>query len=433
MIATFDERHRAAIEYEELRRPFNTVRAAAAAALLVVGAIGWFGYGLRAGAAIAPMALVVIVSAVLRRNRGRSPLPDLLLDTTFLGVGLALRGSVPAVQVAAFLYLLIAAMLLLPLLRAAVVVLYAAAWEVFVIAGPGIGLRENPAAAASFPPLLDGVSALVFVLVIATIVFWVVRTLLLGQDRQRRALEAERRAVELKNEFVSMVSHELRTPLTSIAGFTEALRETWRDLPEDEVEEFLAIMRGETEHLANLVEDILVIPRLEAGRLRLEPEELDITPIAFEIAELVLKDGKEYAVSLSGRPLVYADPTRLRQILRNLLENARKYGGDQILIEGSERPDDGTYEIVVSDNGPGVPERDRDRIFEHFEQLSKGDGRLQQGVGLGLPIARKLAHAMGGDLWYEARFPVGARFCFTLPQARPTGAEARHGGTPAVA
>ena len=89
----------------------------------------------------------------------------------------------------------------------------------------------------------------------------------------------------------------------------------------------------------------------------------------------------------------------------------------EVYVSGEERHE-GTYTVIVADNGPGISEDDRERIFEHFEQLSKGDARLVQGVGLGLPIARKLARAMGGDLWYEARFPVGAAFCFDVEMVR---------------
>jgi signal transduction histidine kinase len=114
---------------------------------------------------------------------------------------------------------------------------------------------------------------------------------------------------------------------------------------------------------------------------------------------------------------VWSDPVRLRQIVRNLVENARKYGGNEVYISGEERRE-GTYTVIVADNGSGVAEADQERIFEHFEQLSKGDARLEQGVGLGLPIARKLARAMGGELWYEDRFPVGAAFCFDVDMVK---------------
>jgi signal transduction histidine kinase len=240
----------------------------------------------------------------------------------------------------------------------------------------------------------------------------VIRVVLDAQDRHAEALSQERRAVELKNEFVSMVSHELRTPLTGIAGFTDTLAESWMALPPDDVDEFLNIMRDENTHLSNLVEDILVIPRLEAGQLRLSPDEFDLATEAHAVASKVFND-KAYSVSIPANITVRCDRTRLTQILRNLLENAKKYGGDEVLISG-EMYTPGVYKIEVSDNGPGIGEDDRERIFKHFEQLSTGSARLQQGVGLGLPIAKMLSRAMGGDLWYEERFPVGARFCFSV-------------------
>ncbi len=216
-----------------------------------------------------------------------------------------------------------------------------------------------------------------------------------------------------------MVSHELRTPLTSIAGFTDALKESWASLSDREIEEFLVIMKRETGHLRELVEDILVIPRLETGHLRMTVADLDLRKECFDIAEMVFQDSQtEIDIAIPATATVHADPARLRQVLRNLLENALKYGGDQILVDGES---DGNYfRMVVTDNGPGVPESDQERIFDHFEQLTKGDSRISQGVGLGLPIARKLVRAMGGDLWYEARFPTGSRFCFTLPLANAT-------------
>jgi signal transduction histidine kinase len=313
----------------------------------------------------------------------------------------------------AILTLLVTAALLLPAAAATLLVAYGVVWSVAVTLAADLG--DVPVVGVLGDDrivVVDTITISVFIGVAAWVLFLSVRVILAAQDRQEEALAQERRAVQLKNEFVSMVSHELRTPLTGIAGFTDTLAETWMTLPSREVDEFLSIMGHETDHLTNLVEDILVIPRLEAGQLRLDPVELDLATETHAVAAVVFAE-TDYSVVIPSGVAVIADRTRLRQILRNLLENARKYGGDQVLIEG-ELSAQGLYTVSVSDNGRGVAMHDRDRIFQHFEQLSTGDARLQQGVGLGLPIARKLARAMGGDLWYEDRFPVGAKFRFTV-------------------
>ena len=134
-------------------------------------------------------------------------------------------------------------------------------------------------------------------------------------------------------------------------------------------------------------------------------------------------------MSVAGSVYVEADPNRVEQVLRNLLENARKYGGDRVVIDAERRDD--LWAVVVADNGPGVPEEDRERIFEGFEQLSQGDTRSSNGLGLGLFITRRLIQAMGGTIWYEPGFPVGSRFCFTLPAAEAD--QPRRGAVPAAA
>lgn len=240
---------------------------------------------------------------------------------------------------------------------------------------------------------------------------------LVGQARAKEEearLEAEE-AKHIKNDFVAMVSHELRTPLTSIAGFAETLATSWQELSTSEVDEFLGYIRKQSQYLGDLVEDVLVIPRLEAGRLRFHPEMFDLGQLVHDVANMLFPTGggREAAVSLPMGVRMQADPKRVQQVVRNLLENARKYGGDQVLVEGFAHGEQ--YVLVVSDNGPGVPNGSANQIFEHFEQLSKGDSRSSSGIGLGLPIARRLARAMGGEVWYERRFPTGSRFCFSLP------------------
>lgn len=255
-------------------------------------------------------------------------------------------------------------------------------------------------------------------------VLWAWRITAQGREREREAIRLSEEAHTIKNDFVAMVSHELRTPLTSIAGFAQTLVESWRDLSEDEVDEFLNIINKQAIYLGDLVEDVLVIPRLEANRLRLDPELFDLGDLVEDVAQMVFPNGgrKQSLVSLPDGVRVYADRRRVQQIVRNLLENARKYGGDQIMIEGFVVGDQ--YTVVISDNGPGIADEAALKVFENFEQLSKGDAREATGIGLGLPIARRLARFMGGDVWYERRFPTGARFCYSLPLRRPvTGGE----------
>ncbi|MEE8485008.1 MAG: HAMP domain-containing sensor histidine kinase, partial [Acidimicrobiia bacterium] len=336
------------------------------------------------------------------------------IDVTAIGIALVLRGPEPAIHGLAIVWVITSASLLLPLRRAAALVAYIISWSIvsnLLFSFTDLrfaGILQGSGAEAA----VDRLAAMVYIVTTAIVMLGAVRTVLRAQDRQAEALAQERRAVELKNEFVSMVSHELRTPLTGIAGFTDTLAESWETLPPDEVDEFLKIMRLENEHLSNLVEDILVIPRLEAGQLRLNEVEFDLSTEAFSVAAMIFDRG-DYSVTIPTNVTVYTDRTRFRQILRNLLENAKKYGGDEVLID-AELYEPGLYRVGVSDNGSGVIEEDRERIFKNFEQLFTGDARLQPGFGLGLPIARKLSRAMGGDLWYEERFPVGARFCFSV-------------------
>jgi len=257
-------------------------------------------------------------------------------------------------------------------------------------------------------------------LVGATALIWAWRITASGREREREVLRLSDEAHTIKNDFVAMVSHELRTPLTSIAGFADTLVQSWDDLPRAEIDEFLSIINRQAIYLGDLVEDVLVIPRLEANRLSLDPDLFDLGDLIEDVAQMVFPNGgkKTSLVSLPDGVRVFADRRRVQQIVRNLMENARKYGGDQIMVEGFVMGDQ--YLIIISDNGPGVPDVETLKVFENFEQVSKGDTREATGIGLGLPIARRLARAMGGDVWYERRFPTGARFCYSLPLRRRT-------------
>lgn len=408
--------------YDEIGPAFEAARTAnltlAGVAILVIS--------LEAGWQAALVGLIPLLTAAVshwtrRVGQGRRITGALVTDITVVGVTLILTGPWETLLLAAVPFLLASAFLLLPPSRAAVLVTYLAitvmiAWT----------LSPAPLASVTRGPITNVTVATLFSLLLVILVATASSSLHKIRKVERDLLASERRTSLVKDQFVSMVSHELRTPLTSIAGFTETLRDGWQDLEQLEIDEFLNIINDQALHLQDLVEDILIIPRLEAGRLTINTERFDPAPLAHRLVGLIFPDGSAHdaRVVMPGGAQVFADPRRVEQILRNLLENARKYGGDEVLVDGHFAED--RFIITVTDNGPGIAKEDQTRIFEHFEQVTKGDNRLDQGVGLGLPIAQRLARRMGGDLWFEEGFPHGSRFLFSME----LGATAQPGERP---
>ena len=402
----------APVSYDAVQRAYNTMRVVAGLILAAGGLLVWALEESAAAPWVLTAGLVLTADGLYRRSHGTGAQPLLIIDITVLGALLVTQGHTPSIEAVGSIHVFATALLLLRRRDAYALIGFAAAWGV-----PIVLLAPVVDSTTAHHPVLETVSAAAYLAIVGQLLVSTIRALRIADQRQRDALETERRAVAIKNEFVSMVSHELRTPLTSIAGFTDALKESWASLPEEEIEEILFIMNREAGHLRELVEDILVIPRLETGHLRMNLQDIDLHKECLDVADVVFTGSTtDFDIAIPTSVKVIADPIRLRQVLRNLLENARKYGGDQVLVDGVA--EDNLFQVSIADNGPGIPEADRERIFDHFEQLTKGDARAAQGVGLGLPIARNLVHAMGGALWYEARFPTGSRFCFTLPAAQ---------------
>jgi len=406
------ERLAAPVEYGPIRPYLQRVRAGAGLVVLAACLVG-VALGTPGSWVPATAAGVLALHALTRGRTSATPAESMLVDAVCVAGGLALVQHTDQILIAACAYFIAGALT------------FGGARTLLIVLG-GYGLAIAVVAAlplpAPNPPPFSGEPVL-----------WLTVALFLGgvvvslasastavaaaRSRQEQALFAERRAAQIKNEFVSMVTHELRTPLTNIAGFAMTMRDGWRDLAPEDAEEFLRIIVGEAEHLANLVDDVLAIPRIQAGRLLVETVDFPLQPAAFRITDLVFPVGgdRSASVAVSGRVRVHADPNRVEQILRNLLENARKYGGDEIRVDATELGDE--WIVVVADNGAGVPAEHRERIFGAFEQVTGGDARSDTGFGLGLAVARHLVEAMGGRIWYEPGFPVGARFCFSLPRA----------------
>jgi two-component system, OmpR family, phosphate regulon sensor histidine kinase PhoR len=227
-----------------------------------------------------------------------------------------------------------------------------------------------------------------------------------------------RRADQIRRDFVANVSHELRTPLTAIRGYVEALAED--DASADDRGRFLEIIGRHTQRMERLVKDLLRLARLDAGQ-----ETLDVIPcdtrnltdtVVTDVAEAAEERGQEVTVTIGpGADTVRADPAKLHDVLRNLVANAITYSPAKSRIDIDVTSEGNRVRIVVSDQGPGIPEEDLTRVFERFYRVDKSRVRDPGGTGLGLAIVKHLIELHGGNISVENRPEGGARFMITLP------------------
>jgi signal transduction histidine kinase len=229
--------------------------------------------------------------------------------------------------------------------------------------------------------------------------------------------ETHRRLVDLiasKDELIASISHELRTPLTAVVGYAHMLNAETSGLSQAERDELLKGIVSQGTDLANIVEDLLVAARADAGVLTVARVGVDFRGQIAQVLEDLgheMRPGGVEVVGTSCRAL--ADPARVRQIVRNLVSNAIRYGGDHVLVSLSS--DAGSARVAVCDDGPGVPPDQVDRIFEPYHRSHITNG-LTAPVGLGLTVSRKLARLMDGDLVYR-RERGSSVFELTLPCA----------------
>jgi len=236
-------------------------------------------------------------------------------------------------------------------------------------------------------------------------------------SRYEDAQETSRRMEELarmKSDFVSTVSHELRTPLTSVIGSLATLARPELAPPDLKAQKLIASAQTQANRLNRLIEDLLILSRLESRALHSQPEVVDIGELIAEtIAGLQEWQGLTIRVEVAPNlPSVLVDPEHFRRITINLLDNARKYAG-RSAIEVSALQIVDEVRISVSDHGPGVPFHEADHIFERFTQLRRDEAA--GGAGLGLAIVKELVESMQGKVWYEPTVDGGATFVIALP------------------
>src|SRR5262252_3475989 len=247
---------------------------------------------------------------------------------------------------------------------------------------------------------------------------------LLEEELRRKNYQLEQQnlaileANRLKTEFVSMVSHELRTPLTSIQGYAELLLEDER--MDDEVRESLTIVKKNADRLLVMINDLLDLSRIEAGRVDLHRTSLDLTCLISEVARSLrpLIEAKRQRLRLDlgdALPAVWADADRVTQILTNLISNAHKYTPVEGSITVAAQRDDGFVRVDVSDSGIGLSPEDQAQLFTKFFRADDRSGQAGRGTGLGLVITRLLVELHGGRITLSSAPGRGSTFSFTLP------------------
>lgn len=236
----------------------------------------------------------------------------------------------------------------------------------------------------------------------------------LEKESTRKATEAQ----QLKSEFLSNMSHELRTPLTSIIAYTDILSRDYDKFNERQ-QKSVDRIKISSQHLLNLINDILDLSKIEAGMMNVHSNEVDLDSLllnATSTFELQTQQkGLKLAIESHSEKIIFkTDETRVKQILINLISNALKFtevGGISIIVETN---DDNIY-IGVKDTGMGIPENAKELIFESFRQADGSASRKAGGTGLGLAISQKLARLLGGTIQLESKVGVGSIFTLILP------------------
>jgi PAS domain S-box-containing protein len=248
------------------------------------------------------------------------------------------------------------------------------------------------------------------------------------QERFIRELQSRHREMErtdrLKGEFLISMSHELRTPLDTVIGFSELLAEEMKGPLNEDQKRFVQYIHRDALHLLELINEILDLSKIEAGRLELRTTTFDMSAAIEETLSSIRLRSEAKSIrietQIATRFTLHADRLRFKQILFNLLSNAVKFTPERGEIRIEAARGDGLVEIAVSDNGIGIAEDEHQSIFDKFHQvikMTKGEG-----TGLGLAITKALVEQHGGHIWLESEPGEGSRFTFTIP-AETTAAQ----------
>jgi len=223
----------------------------------------------------------------------------------------------------------------------------------------------------------------------------------------------------LKDVFLASMSHELRTPLNSIIGFTGIILQGMSGEVNEEQGKQLTMVKVNANHLLSLINDILDVSKIEAGKVKLSLDEFRLEDVVAEVVEALSpaarEKGLELLVEVPEGITLFSDRRRVEQVLMNLLSNAVKFTDQGSVKIAARVPGDGRIEVSVIDTGTGIKEEDMVRLFQPFQQVDPSLTKEREGTGLGLHLSRKLAGLLGGDIWAKSEYGRGSEFTFTIP------------------
>jgi signal transduction histidine kinase len=244
-----------------------------------------------------------------------------------------------------------------------------------------------------------------------------------ANDQLSAAIEKAEKASKAKSEFLAKMSHEFRTPLNAIIGYCELLIEEFEDSQSQEHLLDLERILTAAKHLLDLVNDILDLSKIEAGKMDLYLETFDVKQLIAEVLstmrDLVQKNGNSLFVNCEDIPnIIYSDPRKLRQILLNLISNAGKFtnnGRVELNVEGFYNKDRRWMRFQVKDTGIGIAAKDQKQLFMAFTQVDCSSTRKYEGTGLGLAITHRFVHMMGGEITVDSTPGIGSSFTLLIP------------------
>ncbi len=246
--------------------------------------------------------------------------------------------------------------------------------------------------------------------------------------KNAKLYEAIQMANKAKSDFISLVAHELRVPMTSIKGYTDLMNAGLAGPLSDQQKQFLEVIRRNLTRMSSLISDLSDINHIESGRMKFDLKPFDLREVVADVADSLREriSNREQTLHIEIEdelPPVFADATRIAQVVSNLMSNANKYTpeGGEIVVRAW--PNGRSAHVSIQDNGVGISEEDQQKLFTQFFRAEDKAVREQPGWGLGLSIVRRMVEAQDGEISFESKIGEGSTFTFTIPLAKMEGAD----------